>query len=102
MKKIIIINFLIILIFFSIAEIFLNYFNLSGLKGYEKELIKKKKNIETIVFGKKVFIDKFGYRTPNNSFIYKDNLRRIIFIGDSVLFGSGIDELYLGKFQIKK
>ena len=103
MKKIIISNLLIILIFFSIAEIFLNYFNLSGLKGYEKELIKKKKNIETIVFGKKVFIDKFGYRTPNNSFIYKENLRRIIFIGDSVLFGSGIDEekTFVGKLRLE-
>ena len=51
--------------------------------------------------GKNVFLDKYGYRVPNNKFIYEDRPRKIIFIGDSVLFGSGVDEqkTFAGKLR---
>ena len=60
----------------------------------------KQKNTETIVFGKKVFLDKYGYRVPFKDFFYKDSPNKIVFIGDSVLFGSGVkeEETFIGIF----
>jgi len=92
MKKIFINNLLITLIFFLLFEIFLRSFDLSDLRGHGKELIEKQKNTETIVFGKKVYLDKYGYRVPNKNHQYNNKLEKIIFIGDSVLFGSGMNE----------
>ena len=62
---------------------------------------RKQKNVETVVFGKKVFLDKFGYRIPNEKYIYDKN--KIIFIGDSVLFGSGVkyEDTFVGKLKKK-
>ena len=90
MKKIFINNLLITLIFFSVLEIFIRSAGLVQLKGHGKELTEKKINTETIVFGKKVYLDKFGYRVPYKDFLYEEN--KIIFLGDSVLFGSGVIE----------
>ena len=92
MKKIIINNLLIILIFFFIFEFFLKTFGLSDLRGHGKEFNVKQKNIETTVFGKKVHLDEYGYRVPNKDFKYDNRKEKIIFIGDSVLFGSGVNE----------
>ena len=99
MKKIIINNLLITLIFFFIFEIFLRFFGLADLRGHGKELREKQKNVETVVFGKKVFLDKYGYRIPNEKYIYDKN--KIIFIGDSVLFGSGVkyEDTFVGKLK---
>ena len=104
MKKIFINNLLIILIFFFIFEIFLRSFDLAGLRGHGKELTEKQKNTETIVFGKKVFLDKYGYRVPSNDFKYKNSTNKIVFIGDSVLFGSGVkeEETFIGKLRKAK
>ena len=104
MKKIFINNLLIILIFFFIFEIFLRSFNLADLRGHGEELIKKQKNTETTVFGKKVFLDKYGYRVPFKNFLYKNLPNKIIFIGDSVLFGSGVneEETFFGKLRESK
>jgi len=104
MKKIFINNLLIILIFFFIFEIFLKSFDFADLRGHGKELIEKKKNTETIVFGKKVFLDQYGYRVPFKDFIYKDSPNKIVFIGDSVLFGSGVkeEETFIGKLRKSK
>ncbi len=104
MKKVIINNFLIILIFFFMIEIFLNIFGFSDLRGYGKEFGDKKKNVETIVFGKKVFLDEYGYRVPSKNFRYDESSKKIIFIGDSVLFGSGVVEqkTFAGKLRLKK
>jgi hypothetical protein len=101
MKKIFINNLLIILIFFFILEIFLKAFNLADLRGHGKELRNKQKNIETVVFGKKVFIDKYGYRVSKNDFVYSDEARKFIFIGDSVLFGSGVknEDTFIDKLR---
>ena len=90
MKKIFINNLLITLTFFLLLEILIRGAGLVQLKGHGKELIEKKNNIETTVFGKKVYLDKYGYRVPYKDFLYKNN--KIIFLGDSVLFGSGVIE----------
>ena len=101
MKKIIINNLLIILIFFFIFELSIRFFELADLRGHGEELLKKQKNVETIVFGKKVFLDEYGYRVPDNKYTYKENQNKIIFIGDSVLFGSGVneEETFIGKLR---
>tara|TARA_B110000438_G_C15700415_1_gene600807 strand:- start:39 stop:998 length:960 start_codon:yes stop_codon:yes gene_type:complete len=100
MKKIFLNNLLIILIFFILFEILLRTFNLADLRGHGAGLTNGKKNIETIVFGKKVYIDSYGYRVPKNNFLYK-NEKKIVFIGDSVLFGSGVkeEETFVGKLR---
>ena len=101
MKKIIINNLLITLIFFFIFEIFLRSFELADLRGHGKELKEKRTNVETTVFGKKVFLDQYGYRVPYKKFDYKKNENKIIFIGDSVLFGSGVneEETFVGRLR---
>jgi len=102
MKKIFLNNLLIILIFFFIFEISLRFFGLADLRGHGKELKKRQTNIESTVFGKKVFLDKYGYRVPYIKFDYENNKNKIVFIGDSVLFGSGVKEemTFLGKLRI--
>ena len=92
MRKILINNFLIMLTFFIIIEIFLRAFNFADLRGHEKKLLQREKNIEAVSFGKKVFIDKYGYRVPNKKFKYKNVDKTLVFVGDSVLFASGVDE----------
>ena len=101
MKKIFINNLLITLIFFCIFEIFLRFFELADLRGHGKELADKQKNVETTVFGKKVFLNQYGYRVAHKEFVYKKNEDKIIFIGDSVLFGSGVneEETFVGKLR---
>ena len=101
MKKIFVNNLLITVIFFFIFEIFLRSFGLSDLRGHGKELIEKQKNVETTVFGKKVFLDEHGYRVPSKNYIYDNKPKKIIFIGDSVLFGSGVneEETFVGKLR---
>ena len=104
MKKIFINNLLITLIFFFIFEIFLRSFGLADLRGHGKELKEKRTNVETTVFGKKVFLDQYGYRVPYKEFVYKKNENKIIFIGDSVLFGSGVneEETFVGRLRKDK
>jgi hypothetical protein len=92
MKKIFINNLLIILIFFFVFEFFLKTFELSDLRGHGKEFNKKQKNVETVIFGKKVYLNEYGYRVADKDFKYKNKNKRTIFIGDSVLFGSGVNE----------
>ena len=101
MKKVFINNLLITLIFFFIFEIFLRFFELADLRGHGKELTEKQKNVETTVFGKKVFLDQYGYRVPYKKFVYKKKENKIIFIGDSVLFGSGVieEETFVGRLR---
>ena len=76
MKKIFINNLLIILFFFFIFEILLRTFDLADLRGHGKELLEKQTNVETTVFGKKVFLDRYGYRVPNIKFSYKENAKK--------------------------
>ena len=78
MKKIILNNLLITLIFFFVLEIFLRTFGLSDLRGHGNELKKKQTNVETTVFGKKVFLNQYGYRVPNSEFSYNESINKII------------------------
>ena len=103
MKKIFINNLLIALIFFFLLEIFLQTFGLSDLRGHGPELTAKQKNVETVVFGKKVYLNSFGYRSSSIQSKYKNKNKKIVFIGDSVLFGSGVNEeqTFVSKLQKK-
>ena len=103
MKKIFINNLLIALIFFFLLEIFLKSFGLSDLRGHGSELITKQKNVETVVFGKKVYLNSFGYRSSSTQSKYINKNKKIVFIGDSVLFGSGVNEeqTFVSKLQNK-
>ncbi len=99
-KKVFIINLLSVIIIILILETLVNLFNLSGLKGIDSGLLKKdideihqfSPNSSGKIFGKKIFIDKYGLRVPSNKFKYNLNNDSIYFIGDSTAFGNGIEE----------
>ena len=48
-------------------------------------------NSSGLVFSKKVFIDKNGYRVPSKDFKYTKK-RNFVIIGDSTAFGNGVEE----------
>ncbi len=98
MKKILIVNFFVILFIIIIFEAISNFFKLSGLMGIQSELIYKKDktillnpNKKGIVFDKIVFTDRYGYRVPSENFEYS-NKNNIFILGDSVAFGNGVKE----------
>ena len=99
MKKIIFFNlFAIIIIFFSL-EIFLRFFNIITLQGFDKNsffrdagIIYHHPNILKTVMGKKIKTDNNGFRIPLENFDYNNNLETILILGDSVSFGVGVDE----------
>ena len=107
MRRILIINFLTVLLILLSLEIIFNFFKLSGLMGIQKDLFVKKNgalylnpNKEGLIFDKKVFTDDYGYRVPSKNFTYdKDN--NIFILGDSVAFGNGIkeEETFIGLFR---
>ena len=77
MKKIIFINFVILVSMILLLEIFTNFFKLSGLMGIQSGLIYNKNGFHYLtpnstgkVFKKKVYTDENGYRVPNNDFKY--------------------------------
>lgn len=99
MKKIIFINFFIVLILILSLEIIIRFLNIVGLQGYEKEafyfengIIFSKPNNTFKVFGKKSKTDKNGFRIPLNNFSYKNEKKSILILGDSVTFGVGVKE----------
>jgi len=100
MKKIIIINFLIIIFLIISLELIVKYYKLSDLMGMESEKLisrdqnklKFKPNTSGLVFNKIVYTDKNGFRVPNKNYAYKGTNDSIIFFGDSVTFGNGIEE----------
>ena len=99
MKKIIFINFFIVLILILSLEIIIRFLNIVGLQGYEKEafyfengIIFSKPNNTFKVFGKKSKTDKNGFRIPLKNFSYKNEKNSILILGDSVTFGVGVKE----------
>ena len=107
MKKVVVINVLIVLIILIFLELISNFFKMSGLMGIEGNLIYKKDNISYfypnksgIVFDKKIFTDKFGYRVPTENFEYNEN-NKIFILGDSVAFGNGVkeEETFIGMLR---
>lgn len=98
MKKIILINFIIIFSIILLLEFTINSFKLSGLMGIQKGLINPNDklhffipNSSGIIFDKKVFIDKNGFRVPKQDFNY-NGTKNVFFIGDSTTFGNGVLE----------
>tara|TARA_B110000211_G_C14071339_1_gene550119 strand:- start:913 stop:1878 length:966 start_codon:yes stop_codon:yes gene_type:complete len=104
MKKVIFINFVILIFIILLLEIFANVFKLSGLMGIQSGLIYDKNGIHYLtpgstgkVFNKKVFIDKYGYRAPNVNYNYAGE-KNVLIIGDSQTFGNGVleEESFVG------
>ena len=99
MKKIILINFLFILIFALLAEIFSRVLNLADITGVNSELITKNvdffensKNVRTKAFGETVYTDQYGFRVPYKNYLYKKDSSSFLILGDSTAFGVGIRE----------
>jgi hypothetical protein len=110
-KKTIIINFLIIFLFFLFAETSVRVLNLVELQGSDKEIfyiendiIQNKPNSIFKVFGKKSKTDNNGFRIPNKKFSYSQNKNFTLILGDSVTFGVGVEEeeSFIGILRKKK
>ena len=108
MKKIIFFNLIIITTVIFFLEIISNFFKFSNLKGIESGLIitsdnehKMKPNRSGIIFGQKIFTDKYGFRVPSQNFEYEENNKSVLIIGDSTTFGNGIAEnqTFIGKLR---
>ena len=98
MKKIFIFNLIIIIFLIILGEIILRTFKLSQLMGSDSNIITFNEGVHSLtpnssglVFSKKVYIDKNKTRVPSFEFKY-DKDKNIIFIGDSVTFGNGVEE----------
>ena len=80
MKKVFIINLGVILFILISLEFVANFFNLSSLRGIEKGLINTNRPIHKMIpgssgvhFGKKIFIDEYGFRSPHKNYKYNNN-----------------------------
>lgn len=110
MKKIIGYNILIVAIIIGLLEISLRLFSSINELGYQENLFKKDSkiilhnpNIESVVFGNKVFTDNYGFRVPHKKYDYNKLIdQSILILGDSVSFGVGIDEEKTFIGQIRK
>lgn len=109
MKKIILINFFLVFIFFFFLEIFSRILNLADFVGISKDLIKKNydyfknnENIKTKAFGKTVYTDQYGFRVPYKNYFYKKDGPSFLILGDSTSFGVGVIEehSFVGKLRI--
>ena len=107
MKKILFINFIILIFIISFLELIARFFNLSTLTGIDPGLMYEKNdnhfmvpNSNGLIFDAKIFIDKNGYRVPSESYKY-DGSKNIIFIGDSTTFGAGVieEETFIGRLR---
>lgn len=108
MRKLIIINIFFVFIFLFLAEFFSRILNLADFTGINKDLIvrnydsfKNRENIETKVFGKIVYIDKYGYRVPDKNYLYKKDNSGFLILGDSTSFGVGVkeQETFVGRLR---
>ena len=111
MKRIILINLSLIILFIIFSELFIGFFKLSGIMGIDGNLLIEKentygfkKNSEGKVYGKLIYTDNNGFRIPNKEFNYQKNKPSIFFIGDSTTFGNGVKEerTFVGRLRIKK
>ena len=98
MKKILIYN---VCIFFGILfllEISIRTLNLANLLGIKSDILIKNSNPisyypnrSSIVFGKKIFTDEYGFRVPKKNFKYEGN-KKFLILGDSTSYGVGAVE----------
>tara|TARA_B110000444_G_C18783059_1_gene568440 strand:+ start:51 stop:1004 length:954 start_codon:yes stop_codon:yes gene_type:complete len=98
-KKIFIYNLLAISSIIILLEFSLRIFSSLNELGFKKNLFDRtsitpihNKNIESIVFGNKVFIDKYGFRVPKKNYFYNETRTNFLVMGDSVSFGVGVSE----------
>ena len=98
MKKVFIINLGVVFFILISLELVANFFKLSNLRGIEKGLIDSNHRIHKMIpgssgvlFGKRIFIDKYGFRSPQENYVYNSN-DSVFIIGDSVTFGNGVEE----------
>ena len=99
MKKVILINFLIITIIIVFLEAIIRLLGNVGLQGYDKNIFFKENNIVLsvpnkvfTVFGKKSKTDENGFRVPLNNFSYDMSKKFYLILGDSVTYGVGVEE----------
>ena len=97
--RIIIINLIIFSLLILFTEIVIRKLNLSQSQGVDRnlfnldgEIVLNKSNTEAVIFGKKAYTDKYGFRIPSKDFNYKYS-SSILVLGDSVSFGVGVDEI---------
>ena len=109
MKKIILINIIILIFILIYLELIANFFKISNLMGIEPGLIGNyKNNIHRMIpnssgihFGKRIFIDSNGYRVPYKDYEYSNSNNSVYIIGDSTTFGNGVREenTFIGKLR---
>jgi len=99
MKKVFIINLGVVFFILISFELVANFFKLSNLRGIEKGLIDTNHPIHKMIpgssgvhFGKRIFIDKYGFRSPQENYVYNNSNDSVFIIGDSVTFGNGVEE----------
>mgnify|MGYP001183955204 CR=1 FL=1 len=92
MKKVIIANIFIIIVFAFFLELSANFFKLSNLKGIEPGLIitngalhQMSPNNSGIHFGEKIYTDKFGFRVPSNKYFYKKKIIQFLSLAIALL-----------------
>ena len=78
--------------FFIIFEFLLIALDISSLRGMSETYFENNKNIEGKAFGKKFYTDQFGFRVPNKNYLYNKKNKNIVLIGDSFVFGPGVEE----------
>ena len=96
-KKVFLINFLIIIILILAIELTLRVVFSYKVQGISKNLINTSLDYKShhanlngvSAFGHKIYTDENGFRIPKNKVINK-NKKEILFIGGSVTFGAGI------------
>lgn len=111
MKKIIFINFIAIVLIILVLELIIKHFQLSDLMGIEGEKLynlesshyKFKSNAEGLVFNEMIYTETNGFRAPYQNFKYDNQKKSVIFFGDSVTFGNGVEEskTFVGLLRIK-
>ena len=111
MKKVILINFFIVISIILLLEIIIRFLNIVGLQGYDKNIFYQENNItfskpnKTFkVFGKKSRTDGDGFRIPLKNFSYDTNKNFYLILGDSVAYGVGVKEKdsFIGILREKK
>tara|TARA_E500000178_G_scaffold286586_1_gene288437 strand:+ start:491 stop:1477 length:987 start_codon:yes stop_codon:yes gene_type:complete len=98
-KKIIFINFFIVITIILFLEILIRLFNIVELQGYDEQafysengIILSKPNNYFKVFGIKSKTDKNGFRIPIKNYSYKYVKKTTLVLGDSITFGVGVEE----------
>ena len=99
MKKVIFINFFIVIALIIFLEALTRTFNIVGKQGYDQEAFYSEKNItfskpnkNFTVYGIETFTDEYGFRVPSQKFSYLKDKNFQLILGDSVTYGVGVRE----------